>query len=116
MLSLADELSVVAGLLRKCIEQNASTAMDQEDYADRYQGLLKRYETASERHKLLEQQREERMNKAIQIGGFLFELMERDQPLEAFDDHLWLVTIDKVIAYHDGRLVFKFQNGLEVAA
>ena len=116
MQSLADELSIVAGLLRKCIEQNASTAMNQEDYADRYQGLLKRYETASERHRLLEQQREDRMNKATQIGGFLFELMERDQPLEAFDDHLWLVTIDKVIAHHDGRLVFKFQNGLEVVA
>ena len=116
MQSLADELSILAGLLRKCIEQNASTALDQADYADRYESLMRRYDTASKRLRELDKQKEERTNKATLIGGFLFELMERDQPLEEFDDHLWLVTIDKVIAHHDGRIVFKFQSGLEVAA
>ena len=89
---------------------------DQANYADRYESLMRRYDSASKRLRELDKQKEERTNKATLIGGFLFELMERDQPLEEFDDHLWLVTIDKVIAHHDGRIVFKFQSGLEVAA
>jgi len=116
MQSLADEMTIVAGLLRKCIEQNANTALDQVDYADRYESLMRRYESASKRLQEMEQQRLERTNKATLIGGFLFELMEREEPLEEFDDHLWLATIEKATAYHDGRLVFKFQNGLEVTA
>ena len=114
--TLSDELTIVVGMLRKYIEQNASTALDQTEYADRYQSLTQRYDAASTRLQELADLRDERANKAAQIGGFLAELMERDQPLEQFDDHLWLVTVEKVTAYHDGRLVFKFYNGLEVAA
>jgi len=116
MVALEEELTVVAEMVRKCISENASSVLNQADYTVRYQSLMRRYEKAAQRHKELQEQREEKNNKAILIGGFMFELMERDQAVEEFDDHLWLVTIDKVTAYHDGRMVFKFQNGLEVSA
>lgn len=113
---LAAEIDIVTEAIRKHIELNASTALDQDDYEARYNELMRRYELASKRHKALLEQREQREKKATMIGGFLFVLMERKQAVEEFDDHLWLATIEKVTAYHDGRLVFKFQNGLEVAA
>lgn len=112
---LGDELTDIAALMRQCINQNASEAMNQGDYVQRYQVLTQRHEKAYKQYQTLEQQREERINKANQIGGFLFELMEREQPLIEFDDRLWLMSIDKVIAYPDGHLVFKFQNGMEVS-
>lgn len=113
---LGAELSVIAGLMRKCIDENASAALDQEDYMERYQGLAKRHETTYARYQELEAKREARLNQASQIGGFLFELMERDEPLTEFDDRLWLMSLDKAIAFPDGHLVFKFQNGLEICA
>ncbi len=48
------------------------------------------------------------------MGGFMFELAERDETLTEFDDKLWTATIEKATAYHDGRLVFTFKNGLDI--
>lgn len=114
--SLAAEMDIVAETVRKYIERNASTAQDQDEYEAHYNALMRRYEKASKRHEELLQQKEARNIKATMIGGFMFELMERDQAVEEFDDHLWVSTIDHVTAYHDGRLVFKFQNGVEITA
>ena len=43
-----------------------------------------------------------------------FRLRELDQPLEHFDERLWLEVIDHVIVQRDEKLVFMFQNGTKV--
>ena len=48
------EMEVVAGLTKKCIEENSTAAQDQEDYAVRYNGYVDRYEKAKEHKQLLE--------------------------------------------------------------
>ena len=113
---LAADMEVLVERIRKHIETNATTALDQAEYETRYNSLMRRFENAKKKHDELVRQKAERENKAIMIGGFMFEMMERDQPLKEFDDHLWLVAIDHVTAYHDGRLVFQFKSGLEVTA
>lgn len=62
----------------------------------------------------LEKERTERMAKADAIGGFMFRLRELDQPLEYFDERLWLEVIYHVTVHRDGELTFKFQNGSEI--
>lgn len=47
------------------------------------------------------------------IGGFMFRLREMDQPMDHFDERLWLDVIDHVVVHRDG-LTFKFQNGKEI--
>ena len=37
-------MEVIAGLIKQCVDDNASSAMDQEKYAKRYDGLVERYE------------------------------------------------------------------------
>ena len=44
----------------------------------------------------------------------MFELHELDEPVTVFDDKLWLSVIDIVTVRHDGTLVFRFRNGMEV--
>lgn len=44
----------------------------------------------------------------------MFELAERGDAITEFDERLWLTMVEKATAYHDGRLVFRFQNGGEV--
>jgi len=109
-----DEQEVVTELIRKLITQNASDALDQSEYARRYAALMERFEAASEKLADLNKKKQARDDQACMIGGFLFELRERDEPLAEFDPYIWAVTLDVVTAYHDGRLVFKFRNGLEV--
>ena len=53
------------------------------------------------------------MAKADAIGDFMFRLRELDQPMDHFDERLWLDVIDRVVVHRDG-LTFKFQNGKEI--
>lgn len=111
-----EEQEVVTELIRKCIAQNASDALDQEEYAKRYAALMNRFEAASAKLTQLNATRQARDDQACMIGGFLFELRERDVPLTEFDPYIWAIALDVVTAHHDGRLVFKFRNGLEIEA
>jgi site-specific DNA recombinase len=112
--ALIQEIEVITELTKKCISENSQSVQSQEEYARKYNAYVERYEKAKAKLDRLEQQKVERLTKADAIGGFMFELSERNETLTEFDDRLWLTVIDKVTAYHDGRLVFKFQNGSEI--
>jgi len=112
--ALIQEIEVITELTKKCISENSQSVQSQEEYARKYNAYVERYEKAKAKLDRLEQQKAERLTKADAIGGFMFELSERNETLTEFDDRLWLTVIDKVTAYHDGRLVFKFQNDSEI--
>lgn len=109
---LLQDLEIVMELIQRCVEENSRVAQDQDEYLARYNGLVERYEKAQGRIKAPEKERTERMAKADAIGGFMFRLRELDQPLEHFDQRLWLEVIDHVTVQRDG-LIFRFQNGTE---
>ena len=58
--------------------------------------------------------RKEREQKLETIGGFMFEIHERDDSLDAFDERLWCVTVDTVKVQTDGKFAVVFKNGLEI--
>ena len=111
---LIQELEVVAELIKRGVDENSTTALDQDEYKARYNGLVERYDRAQARVNELEKKRTERMAKADAIGGFMVRLRELDQPLEHFDERLWLDVIDNVTVHKNCDLTFKFQNGTEV--
>ena len=43
----------------------------------------------------------------------MFELSERTEAITEFDEGLWLAVVKEATAFHDGRLVFTFQNSIE---
>lgn len=108
------ESEVVAALVQRCVDENSRNALDQEVYFARYNSLVERYEAAKAKLNALQKKRTERLPKADAIGGFMFTLMEREEPLETFTDGLWIDSIDLVTVRRDGKLVFRFQNGSEV--
>ena len=111
---LLQELEIVMELIQRCVDENSRVAQDQEEYLARYNGLVDRYEKVQTRIKELEKKRTERMAKADAIGGFMFRLRELDQPLEHFDERLWLDTIECATVSRDWDLTFKFWNGNKV--
>lgn len=50
MEELLRELDVIAGLIRKCIDENSATAQDQTEYTSRYNAYVDRYEKAKARY------------------------------------------------------------------
>lgn len=111
---LLREIAVVMELTQRCIQENARSAQSQEEYTERYNGYVARYGKAKARVDALQEQKKQRQAKADIIGGFMFALHELEDGVTEFDNTLWLAVVRKATAYYDGRLVFTFQNGMEI--
>lgn len=111
---LLREMDVVAGLIQKCVNENAFRAIDQDEYICRYNSLAKRYEKMQNRYKTLQKKRERRLQQADVMSGFLFAITKLDTLQLQFNPTLWYTTVDHVTVYADERLEFHFKNGSEV--
>ena len=111
--SLLEEIDVVTELTKRCIAENSQTAQNQEEYASRYNGFVKRYEKAKSRVEEVRGTKAAREAQAEAIGAFMFEVQELDA-LTEFDEKLWLTIIDTITIHADGRMTFKFQGGTEI--
>ena len=112
--NLLQEAEVVTGLTRKLIEENAAKAMDQAEFSRKYKGYEDRYNALKEKVEKLQQESEQRKAQADSISAFMFELHETDEPVTEFDSKLWLSVIDNVLVKHNGKLLFRFRNGMEL--
>ena len=111
---LMDEMEIVSELVKKLINENAASPMNQDEYISRYDGYTVRFNKAKDEYEKLRKAMEQRQLKADIISGFMFEISELDDlPIE-FDEKLWNSVIDMVTVYEDERLVFKFKNGAEI--
>ena len=111
---MLQEMDVVAGLIQKCVNENAVQTIDQNDYISRYNALVERHEKAQSRYDTLQKKREHRLLQADTMSGFLFIIAELDTLQLQFDPVLWHTTVDHVTVYADERLVLNFRNGSEV--
>ena len=114
MAELLREMEVIAGLTRKCIAENSATAQNQTEYINRYNAYVDRYEKAKGRYDTLEALRTDRLARAKAVDRFMAALKERDEPLAAFDSHLWLTTVDYATVHRNGTMTFRFYDGTEI--
>ena len=112
--TLLQEIEIVVEMTHRCISENASTAQNQAAYTEKYSGLVDRYEKLNSRLEQLQNQKKMRLDKAEDIGFFMFKTLEAETIITEFDDRLWMAAIDYVRVCTDGRLVFKFKAGLEI--
>ena len=114
MEELLRELDVIAGLIRKCIDENSATAQDQTEYTSRYNAYVDRYEKAKARYDSLAANRQDKLAGAKAVERFMAVLDERDDPLTEFDRHLWIMTVDYATVHRDGTITFRFYDGTEI--
>ena len=57
---------------------------------------------------------EQRKAQVDSISAFMFELHETGEPITEFDSKLWLSVIDCVVVRHNGTLLFRFRNVMEI--
>jgi site-specific DNA recombinase len=112
--TLRDECAVVAELIRKCVEENARSALDQREYQERYNGLVARYETAKKRLDVIADEKQARMAKRENISRFLDNLRHQDGIIEVFDEELWYATVEWIAVHPTNELTFTFKNGTEI--
>ena len=112
--SLLEELEVVAELTRRFINESASGFSDQQDYENKYNGYVERYETAKAKLTTREDQNAARLSRADALAAFMDRLAEENESPMEFDDKLFLTVIENITVRHDGTLTFRFVNGTEV--
>lgn len=111
---LQNELEVVTEMLRKCVEENAHTALKQDEYEERYKALAERYQNIKNGIEGINEKRLERRTKQENIVAFIKELEQRDGLITEFDEEIWKVTVEKVLVKVEGKFCFEFKDGMEL--
>ena len=111
--SLNEELQVVAGLVSQCVKENATTEQSQDEYAKKYNRLVKRYEKATARLKEVTEERDRRMQRDREIRVFISSIEKRPLVLEAWDEGVWISLLETATV-HSNNIIFRFKNGTEI--
>lgn len=112
--SLLREIEVVTELTQKCVDENARTAQNQNDYTARYNEYCERYNSLVTQVAELQKQRELRLARADGFDFFIRTFKKLGGVVTEFDDRMWQTMLDTVTVFPDGHLEFRFNNGMVI--
>ena len=110
-----DEIEVVAELVKKHVQDNASCAQSQDEYSKRYENLAKRYEKAVAKCEALTTERNRQMERDKELHLFIEALLKQPLVLDTWDERLWITLVEKGTVHTDGSITFEFKNGTIIA-
>ncbi len=108
------EMDAISKEMRKMIEDNARTAMPQDEFTRAFQAKAAEYDLLQKQSKELEEQKKSRSLRQKKVELFICQLDKCGDLLTEFDDDLWALLLDKAVVYKDWRIVFEFVNGKKV--
>ena len=111
--AVAGEMQMLAEMTRNAIEENASRAIDQTEYNERYDSLVARYEQKKEQFDRTEEQITSIQAKGKAIEDFIDKLRSIETAPSDFDVELWCGIVESMTVYTD-RKVVTFKGGLTV--
>jgi len=109
-----EERDVVAGLIRKAVDENASAVLDPTEYDDRYNALVARYEALEEKRGAAQREKRSRELRRAQAAAFFAEVTAREGLLDEFDEQLWNCTVESMAVLVGGGFRVRFKDQLEV--
>ena len=112
--SLQVEMGIVSELIRQVVSQNANAALDQEEYARKYDSLTERFHKAADRVKEIDAECARRKGKRREIETFRDAVLANDKPVTVFSNELWNATIDRMTVNLDGSVKVAFRKGIEM--
>lgn len=112
--TLQVEMGIVSERIRQVVSQNASAALDQEEYARKYDSLTERFHKAADRVKEIDVECARRKGQRREIETFRDAVLANDQPVTVFSTELWNATIDRMTVNLDGSVKRAFRNGMEI--
>lgn len=113
-MKLQNEINVVTEMLKKCVEENAHTALNQEEYEEKYKALAASYENIKKNVEVINEKRLERSAKKEKILEFIKELEAKESLITEFDEEVWKGTVEKVVVNSDEKITFVFKDGREL--
>lgn len=86
-----------------------------ENYEEKYQSLVNRYNTEKDRHDKLEEELTQAKAQDERLVQFAKDLKTQD-PIKAFDEILWCTLLDHVTVFTSNDIEFTFKNGTTITS
>lgn len=112
---LQQEMSVLVEMTQSCIAENARIAQNQEEYQERYNSFVERYETAKVRFDEINYSIEQKKAGSEKMRQFAKTLKEQDGVISEFDESLWSCLVDFVTVSRECVTV-TFTDGTEMTS
>ncbi|MCL2105823.1 MAG: recombinase family protein [Oscillospiraceae bacterium] len=109
-----EECDVVAGLIRKAVDENASAAVDPDEYDERYNALVARFQALEEKRNGAQREKRSRELRRVQAAAFFAEVEAREGLLAGFDEQLWNCTVQSVTVLVGGGFRVRFKDQIEI--
>lgn len=110
LVEIKQEIDVITELTDRFIQESSVTAINQTEFNEKYNGLVRRYETEKAKANKLTEEREHQKRKAENISVFMLKF-QKTGIIQEFNIDLWLSLIDVVTIHHNGKMVYKFLSG-----
>ncbi|NLP31471.1 MAG: recombinase family protein, partial [Clostridiales bacterium] len=107
---LQNELEVTAEMIQNIINENAHTALDQEEYQIRYDSLVEKFDATKANLELTTEQIKDKTTRHKNLEIFLDELQKQDGLISEFDPLLWNSLVDYVTVYEKDKIQVTFKN------
>lgn len=109
-----EELNIITQQIEKAIAENSRVALDQAEYQEHYNGLVKRYENVKAEYDETAGEVEQKNIKREMFKGFIKTLEDTGEVVHEFDDGLFRLLVEKVVVYTRSDVRYAFKNGFEV--
>lgn len=113
---LQSEIEVIAVMIQQAIGENAHFALDQEEYQERYYGLVDRYDLVKVRHTTVTEEITDKQTRLSAMNDFLETLRRQDNIINEFDVELWCSLVDCGTVHSKNDVRFTFKDGREIQA
>lgn len=113
---LRRERAEVVRLMEQLTAENASVAMDQENYKSRFEQLSERYIRGNDQVSTLDEAVRNRQYRKAKTELFIKELRKPDCLVTGFSEELWHALADHATVYSKEDVRFSFRNGIEIKA
>lgn len=112
---LSQEMEIVAEIISRMVNENATRTLNQEDYQKRYDAQVDRYEALQAEFEEIESVIEDKNHQSSVLSGFMFAVFDDDILPIKFSNTLWMSTVDTVTVKNDNTLLYRFQDGSKIS-
>ena len=111
--SLETEMQVISEKMQALIRENATIALDQEEYQKKFQAMSDRFDQAKAKKTETEKQIADKKARLGAVEEYMRLLKKQNGRVEEFNSELWCGLLDYVTVGAN-NMVFMFRDGKEV--
>lgn len=111
-----EKVQMLADAVEKCIFENAHVVMNQDDYQQRYDDLVARYDAASDKLKEISSLIADKKARRDAVQQFMKTLKKQNDLITEFEPKLWCSLVEYMTVYAEDNVRITFKNGMEIKA